>query len=155
MKGEQEILPVYCQQPVERERLVSRRKKPGPRCQCLAGEKPGLLGALKLCTPAWSPNPTRVFLLPVPLRASPLLPFPSTTPTRAGAVGTRAYSRPRSAATMAEPEQADSSSAPGRRLPPVPSASPPLPGPCPQPGGPSCALLTRSSDPPPGSSRSP
>lgn len=81
--------------------------------------------------------------------------YPSTTPTRAGAVGTGAYPRPRGAATMAEPEQASSSSAPGRHPSPVPAASLPPPGPCFHPGGPSSALLTRSSDPPPGSSRSP
>lgn len=113
----------------------------------LAGEKPGSSprpGKEKPRPPRrpeavhsrLEPNLSRVFLPPVPLVASPLLPFPSTTPTCAGAVGTRAYPCPRGAATMAEPEQAGSSFAPGWRPSPVPAASPPQPGPCPHPGGP-------------------
>lgn len=101
------------------------------RAQGRERRNPDPLGALRPCTPAWSPNLTRVFLLPVPLGASPLLPFPSTTPTRAGAVGTRAYPRPRGAATMAEPEQAGSGFAPGWRPSSVRAASPHSRGPVP------------------------
>lgn len=52
-------------------------------------------------------------------------------------------------------EEAGSGLAPSERRARVPAASQPLPRPCQSPGRPLRRLLTRSSDPPPGSSRSP
>lgn len=122
---------------------------PGPE-----KENPGLPGAPGLCPPARNTDPTRVFLLPVPLGSSPPLPLSLHHPHPRRRSGDRAYPRPRGAATMAEPEQAGA--APCGAGAPLPSPRPPRHRRGAVPTRPaSSALLTRSSDPPPGSSRSP
>lgn len=151
MKREEEIC---FQQPSERERSVSTEDEPGSGSSAWEGKTQASPEPWSCALPPSAPIPLRFSFFPSHSEPHHRSHYPSTTPTRAGAVGTGAYPRPRGAATMAEPEQAGSS-ARGRRPTPVSAASPPPPGPRPHPAGPSSVLLTRSSDPPPGSSRSP
>lgn len=154
MKSEQEILFISSSPESGKGRFLSG-DEPDPTAGAREGKTQASPAPWSRTLPPGAPIPLGFSFSPSHSDPHRRSHYPSTTPTRAGAVGTRAYPRPRGAATMAEPEQASSSSAPGRRPSPVPAASPPPLGPCPHPADPSSALLTRSSDPPPGSSRSP
>ena len=145
MKRKQEIC---FQQPSERERSVSAGDEPGPE-----KEKPRPPRSCVLSLP--QRNPTRVFLPPVPLSGSPSLPLSLRHPhprRRSGNWGLPAPPRRRYYGGAGDNrEQLLVGQAPLSR----PRGLPPPPGPRPHTAGPSSVLLTRSSDPPPGSSHSP
>lgn len=132
------------------------RDQPGPKRGAWKTKNSGFPGVLEV-GPSSRPKPQlhSGFPSPVPLRSSPSFPLSLHYLHPRRRTGNRGLPAPPRRRDYGGAGAAGSSSSPGRGPLPVPAASPPQPGPRPHQAGPSSALLTRSSDPPPGSSRSP